>query len=155
MLLSNGRLARIPCNSDTEFPSMLNSSMFTQFLSDCGITVKRLYRKPSRAKLTRFPIVSGISSRSLCCKSRALRFLQLPISIGLKKKSFEDHIDDHIKRTYRWINELWEMSNISKFTRHPIALGRVLILFSRRLSIVSLSKWRISSLTFLIRLNRR
>lgn len=47
------------------------------------------------------------------------------------------------------------MSRMSKFTRHPIAFGRLLILFSRRLSIVSLFKLLISSLTLRMRLKRK
>lgn len=42
MLLRSVKFARMPCSSETEFPSMLNSSMFVQFFSDSGMTVKRL-----------------------------------------------------------------------------------------------------------------
>ena len=82
MLVSNVKLDNIPDNSETEFPSILNSSNAQQFFNVCGTTDNRLYLNPSRAKLTKLPIVSGISSKSLCCKSNALKFLHIPISSG-------------------------------------------------------------------------
>ena len=42
ILVSFVKLSRMPDNSDTEFPSMLNSSNAQQFFSDWGIFVSRL-----------------------------------------------------------------------------------------------------------------
>lgn len=42
ILVSFVKLSRMPDNSDTELPSMLNSSNAQQFFSDWGIFVSRL-----------------------------------------------------------------------------------------------------------------
>ncbi len=138
MLLRLVRLERRPSGScETQLPSMVNSSMFSQWLSEIGICVRRLYLMPSRLSSFRLPIDSGSSHSSLCCTSRVVSCVQLPMVSG---------------RYSRWLKP---RSRVVRLTRQPIEGGRIFILFSRRLSFCRRVRFFMSFCTSRMRLNRR
>lgn len=75
--------------------------------------------------------------------------------LGSLKKFIKFKINKLIFESYKCSKWLWLISRISRLIKHPMALGRLLILFSRKLSIVNFSKFLMSSLTFRMRLNRK
>ncbi len=138
MLLRLVKLDNSPSGScETQLPSIVNSSMFSQWLSEIGICVRRLYLIPSRLRSFRLPIDSGNSHSSLCCTSRVVSCVQLPMVSG---------------KYSRWLKP---KSRVVRFTRQPIECGKIFILFSRRLSFCRWVRFLISFCTSRIRLNRR